>query len=57
MSGDKRRPTRLTSDHLEERRLAAATLLRQGQTMQAAIVRHLGVSRASIRHWTAAAIP
>src|SRR5918993_1356380 len=51
MSGSEWRPTRLTADQLEERRLAAATLLRQGQMTQAAIARHLGVSRASVCRW------
>lgn len=51
MSGSEWRPTRLTPDQLEERRLAAATLLRQGQMTQAAIARHLGVSRASVCRW------
>src|SRR5215218_404641 len=53
MSGSEWRPTRLTPDQLEERRLAAATLLRQGQMTQAAIARHLGVSRASVCRWAA----
>jgi putative transposase len=53
MSGSEWRPTRLTSDQLEERRLAAATLLRQGQMTQAAIARHLGVNRASVCRWAA----
>jgi transposase len=43
----------LTLAQLEERRLAAAALLRRGLT-QAAIARHLGVSRASVSRWAAA---
>jgi putative transposase len=53
MSGSEWRPTRLTPEQLEERRLAAATLLRQGQMTQAAIARHLGVSRAGVCGWAA----
>jgi transposase len=54
MSGGEWRPTRLTPDQLEERRLAAATLLRQGRMTQAAIARRLGVGRASVCRWAAA---
>ena len=36
-----------------ERRLVAATLLRQGQLSQADIARHVGVSRASVCRWAA----
>src|SRR3954467_9677282 len=53
MSGSEWRPAHLTPGQLEERRLAAATLLRQGQMTQAAIARHLGVSRASVCRWAA----
>ncbi|WP_420846807.1 helix-turn-helix domain-containing protein [Microvirga tunisiensis] len=38
---------------MEERRLTAATLLRQGQLSQADIARHVGVSRASVCRWAA----
>jgi putative transposase len=51
MSGSEWRPAHLTSGQLEERRLAAARLLRQGQMTQAAIACHLGVSRASVCRW------
>jgi len=51
MSGSEWRPAHLTPGQLEERRLAAARLLRQGQMTQAAIARHLGVSRASVCRW------
>jgi len=47
------RPTHLTSEQMEERRLAGATLLRQGQLSQAEIARHVGVSRASVCRWAA----
>jgi transposase len=47
------RPTHLTSEQMEERRLAGATLLRQGQLSQAQIARTLGVSRASVCRWAA----
>jgi transposase len=46
------RPARLTPEQLEERRLAAAALLRRGLT-QAAIAQRLGVSRASVSRWAA----
>src|SRR5215218_1852051 len=48
------RPAHFTPGQLEERRLAAATLLRQGRLTQAAIARQLGVSRASVSRWAAA---
>jgi putative transposase len=47
------RPAHLTPEQLEERRLAAARLLRQGRLTQAAIARQLGVSRASVSRWAA----
>jgi putative transposase len=53
MEGNVWRPTHLTSEQMEERRLAAATLLRQGQLSQADIARHVGVSRASACAWAA----
>ena len=53
MDGNVWRPTHLTPEQMEERRLAAATLLRQGRLSQAEIARHLGVSRASVCRWAA----
>src|ERR687897_609884 len=47
------RPTHLTSEQMEERRLAGATLLHQGRLSQAQIARRLGVSRASVCRWAA----
>ena len=47
------RPTHLTSEQMEERRLAGATLLRQGRLSQTEIARHVGVSRASVCRWAA----
>src|SRR5215218_8974207 len=47
------RPARLTLEQMEERRLAAAALLRQGRLSQAAIARRLGVSGASVCRWAA----
>src|SRR5688572_7323315 len=38
------RPAHLTSEQMEERRLVAATLLRQGQLSQAQIARQLGAA-------------
>ena len=51
MDGNIWRPAYWTPDQLEERRLAAARLLRQGRLTQAAIARQLGVSRASVSRW------
>ena len=53
MDDDVWRPTHLISEQMEERRLAGAMLLRQGQLSQAQIARHLGVSRASVCRWAA----
>jgi transposase len=53
MDGKVWRPTHLTAEQMEERRLVAATLLRQGQLSQADIARHVGVSRASVCRWAA----
>ena len=53
MNDDFWRPTHLTSEQMEERRLAGATLLRQGRLSQAEIARKLGVSRASVCRWAA----
>ena len=47
------RPARWTVTQLEERRLAAAVLLRRGQLTQAAIARRFGVSRATVCRWAA----
>jgi transposase len=44
-------PTRWTPAQLEERRLAAAGLLRAGRMTQAEIARRMGVSRASVTRW------
>lgn len=44
-------PTRWTPAQLEERRLAAARLLRAGRLTQAEIARRMGVSRASVTRW------
>jgi transposase len=53
MDGNVWRPAHLTLEQMEERRLAAATLLRQGRFSQAEIARQLGVSRASVSRWAA----
>jgi transposase len=53
MDGHVWRPAHLTPAQLEERRWAAAALLRQGRLSQAAIARQLGVSRASVSRWAA----
>jgi hypothetical protein len=54
MDGNVWRPTHLTSEQMEERRLAAARLLRQGQLSQADIARHVEGSRACVCRWAAA---
>lgn len=53
MDDDGWRPARWTVTQLEERRLAAAVLLRRGQLTQAAIARRFGVSRATVCRWAA----
>src|SRR3954468_22598748 len=53
MEGNVWRPAHLTLGQMEERRLVAARLLRQGQLPQAEIARHVGVSRASVCRWAA----
>jgi putative transposase len=45
------RPTRLTREQMEERRLAAGRLLRAGRLSQAEVAREVGVSRASVTRW------
>ncbi len=47
------RPAHLTPKQMEERRLEAARLLRQGRLSPAEIARQLGVSRASVSRWAA----
>ncbi len=42
------RRARLTPEQMEERRLVAAALLRQGRLSQAALARQFGVSGASV---------
>jgi transposase len=44
-------PAQLTRGQMEERRLAAARLLRSGRLTQAQIAREVGVSRASVTRW------
>jgi transposase len=44
-------PTRLTGNQLEERRLAAARLLRTHRRSEAEIAREMGVSRTSVTRW------
>lgn len=46
------RPRKLTSEQLEERRLAAGRLLRAGRLTQAEIARRLGVSPAAVCQWS-----
>ena len=47
------RPSHLTSEQMEERRLAAVPLLRQAHLSQAQIARQLGVTRAIVCRWAA----
>lgn len=44
-------PSTLTRAQMQERRLEAARLLRQGKFSQAAIAHALGVSRMAVSHW------
>ena len=53
MDGNVWRPAHLTPEQMEERRLAAAALLRQERLSQAEVARQLGVSRASVSRWAA----
>ena len=53
MDGNVWRPAHLTPGQMEERRLEAARLLRQGRLSQAEIARQLGASRASVSRWAA----
>src|SRR5919107_1815422 len=53
MDGNVWRPAHLTPKQMEERRLEAARLLREGRLSQAEIARQLGVSRASVCRWAA----
>jgi len=45
------RPTRLTREQMEERRLEGARLLKAGQSSQADIARELNVSRTAVSQW------
>ena len=47
------KPTHLTREQKEERRLEAARLLRRGKLTQAEIARQLGVSRMTVSRWAA----
>jgi transposase len=47
------RPTWLTREQMEARRLAAGRLLRVGRLSQAEVAREVGVSRASVTRWKA----
>jgi len=45
------KPTHLTREQMEERRLQGARLLKANKLSQAEIARQLGVSRAAVTHW------
>ncbi len=45
------KPTRLTLEQMEERRLQAGRMLRCGRLSKAEIARQLGVSRMAVCHW------
>ncbi len=45
------KPTYLTREQMEERRLEGGRLLKTGKISQAEIARHLGVSRATVSDW------
>ena len=44
------KPSKLTREHLEERRLVAGRLLEEGQLSQSQIAKQLGVSRMAASH-------
>ena len=45
------KPSYLTGEQMEERRLEGGRLLKEGKLSQAEIARHLGVSRATVSDW------
>lgn len=45
------KPSYLTREQMEERRLEGGRLLKEGKMLQAEIARHLGVSRATVSAW------
>jgi len=51
MAGMTWRPSYLTGEQMEERRLEGGLLLKEGKMSQAEISRHLGVSRATVSDW------
>jgi hypothetical protein len=51
------KPSSLTREQLEERRLEGGCLLKEGKLSQAEISRHLGVSRASVSDWVPLFLP
>ena len=48
------RPTKLTREQMEERRLEGGRLLKEGKMSKAEIARELGVSRATVSDWAKA---
>jgi transposase len=46
------KPSKLTREQMEERRLCGGELLREGRLTKAEIARELGVSRAAVSQWT-----
>ena len=51
MGGMTWKPSYLSREQLEERRLEGGRLLKEGKLSQAEIARHLGVSRATVSEW------
>jgi putative transposase len=45
------KPTKLTREQMEERRLEGGRLLKEGKLSKAEIARHLGVTRGSVTAW------
>jgi transposase len=48
------RPSKLTREQMEERRLEGGRLLKEGKLSKAEIARHLGVTRGSVTAWSKA---
>jgi DNA-binding GntR family transcriptional regulator len=45
------KPSKLTREQLQERRLETGRLLKEGRLSQSQIAKQLGVSRMAVRYW------